>query len=356
MRAVTSSDVARHAGVSRATVSYVLSEGASAMRISKETRERVLLAAAELGYTPNRAAQSLRRMRTGVLAYVHAGAPDYFNSHLLYGIQLAAQERGFVFASFTVDSAEALQRTIGFLGGRGADGVITQEYEGLVYEALAKLAQQGLPLVTQGVSSDPGIPAVGFDLEAGGFLATSHLLELGHTRIGYIAADVPPWPSPELYPERHAGYLRAHAAAGIEPRPEWHVVASPTPDGASQAIRRLLALPHPRPTAVFVHNDWMALGALQALYEANVRVPDEMAVVGFDGLDLGEVAVPPLSTVELPCSEFGRRAVEIISELLDDRPAPPTDLLVPRLIERASSALRREEREPGEHVREPSAL
>lgn len=342
MRAITSSDVARRAGVSRATVSYVLNEVTGAIRISKETRERVLRAAADLGYTPNRAAKSLRSSRTGILAYVHAGLRSYFSMHLMTGVQLAAQERGFIFASFALGSLESLQAMVAFLGGRGADGVVTPESDGPVYDALANLARQGLPVVTMGASDDPNLPAVGFDLELGGQLATSHLIDLGHERIAHIASDVSPWPRPERYPDRHSGYLRVLANAGIEPRPEWRVAESGTPEGGARAVRRLLALPHSRPTAIFVGTDWMALGVLQELHIAGVRVPDEMAVVGFDGLDLGAVAVPPLTSVALPYEAFGRQAVASIADRLDGQLSGTSRLLQPRLIVRSSSMGHRE--------------
>jgi LacI family transcriptional regulator, repressor for deo operon, udp, cdd, tsx, nupC, and nupG len=340
VRGITSSDVARRAGVSRATVSYVLNDARSTIRISPDTRERVLRAAAELGYTPNRAAQSLRSKRTGILAYIYPGTTgtlDYFNAQLMTCVQLATQERGFIFSLFSFESPESLKRAIAFLGGHGADGVFAPEYEGPMYEAVLNLARRGLPVVTQGVSLDPAIHAVGFDLEAGGYLATSHLLGLGHERIAYIAADVPPWPRPERYTERYDGYLRAHVEAGIEPRPEWRIVEAVTREGGARAARRLVALPPPLPTAIFVHNDWMALGVLQGLHDAGVMVPDEMAVVGFDGLDLGAATIPPLTTVELPYEEFGRQAVAIIAARLDGGPVPPSHLLTPRLVERRSS-------------------
>jgi len=337
VRGVTSADVARRAGVSRATVSYVLNDAPSAIRISSETRDRVLQAVKELGYAPNRAAQNLRFQRTGILAYVHVGRLDPFSFRLMEGVQHAAQSHGFVFATFSLQSAPMFQQAIAFLGGRGADGVVTPEYEGPAYADLANLARQGLPVVTQAVSTDPAIPAIGFDLEEGGFLATSHLVELGHERIAHLGPRIQPWPWPDRYPERAAGYRRALATAGLEARPDWHIIESSSLDGGARAIRKLLALPEPRPTAVFAYNDWMALGALRALHADGVKVPDDIAVVGFDGIDIASLTFPPLTTVELPFESWGRTAMDLISSQLAGKPAPSPAFLKPSLVVRDSS-------------------
>jgi LacI family transcriptional regulator len=307
----------------------VLNDVPSAVRISQQTRERVLQAVADLGYQPNRAAQSLRSQRTGMLAYVHTGAEDHFSTQLMHATEVAAMQRGHVFASFSVGEAESLRRTIDFLNGNGADGVITPDYRGRVFDRLISSVRPGLPLVSQGETVEPYRPSVRFNVGQGGYLATRHLIDRGHRRIAYIASDLEPWPDPVTYLDRRHGYLRALEEAGIPADPAWVVAQPATPEGGAEGVRRILRLTSNRPTAVFLHNDWMALGALQALAGDGVAVPDELAIVGFDGLDIGQISYPALTSIRLPYDEFAALAVDAVTKLVED----PNADVAPRVLD-----------------------
>jgi DNA-binding LacI/PurR family transcriptional regulator len=179
------------------------------------------------------------------------------------------------------------------------------------------------------------VPVVRTDKEAGGYLATRHLIELGHRHIAHISDSGAYARHPA---ERTAGYRRALADAGSPWRPEWLVEGRNDVRGGDTCLRTLLDRPGQRPTAIFVFNDQMAIGALHALRELGVRVPEDMAVVGFDGIELGAFTAPSLTTVEQPRADMGRRAVELIFDLLEQRANVPREVTLPvRLVVRESS-------------------
>jgi DNA-binding LacI/PurR family transcriptional regulator len=172
------------------------------------------------------------------------------------------------------------------------------------------------------------------DREAGGYLATRHLLELGHRRIGHLM-DASAYARRST--ERTAGYRRALREAGIEPDPQWIVEGTNTIAGGDACVRALLQRAGPRPTAVFAFNDQMALGALHALRKLGLPVPDDMAVVGFDGIRLGAFTNPELTTVEQPGAEVGRRAVELVFARIQGELSSPRQVTLPvRLVVRES--------------------
>jgi DNA-binding LacI/PurR family transcriptional regulator len=195
--------------------------------------------------------------------------------------------------------------------------------------------RRGLVVVAlQFDGDDPHIGVIRTNREAGGYVATRHLLDLGHHAIGHLT-DASAYARRPA--ERTAGYRRAMAEAGIEVRPEWIVTGANTLAGGDASMRELLERPGPRPTAVFAFNDLMAIGALHALRTSGLRVPDDMAVVGFDGIDLGAFTTPELTTVEQPRSEVGQRAVGLVLDWLDGTPSGPTQVTLPvRLVVRES--------------------
>jgi DNA-binding LacI/PurR family transcriptional regulator len=335
LKRITSRDVARHAGVSQATVSIVLNGTNTAIRVSSATRCRVLASATSLGYVPNHAAQSLRRQRTRGITFINPSPENPYFAEVVASAQATAETAGYSIAVAAIPTREAAVQILAHLNAGTSDGVIVGSRDPRVLAALSTGIRRGLAVVALQVDSDDlQVPVVRTDRAAGGYLATRHLLDLGHRRIGHLMDDAAYARRPS---ERTAGYRRALAEAGVEVDPSWIVRGSTTAAGGDATMRALLEREGPLPTAVFAFNDQMAIGALHALRTCGLRVPEDMAVVGFDGIALGEFTTPELTTVEQPRAEVGRRAVELVFEMLDGSTSSPAHVTLPvRLVVRES--------------------
>ena len=340
-RRITSHDVAREAGVSQATVSIVLNGSPSRIRVSPATRSRVLAAAERLGYVPNHAAQSLRSRRTRSITFINPAPDNPYFAEVVAGAQAAAEEAGYSIAVAAVPTREAALHILWQLNAGTSDGVIVGSRDPAILTELRAAIGRGVAAVALQFAGDaPLVPVVRADKEAGGYMATHHLIQLGHRRIAHLMDSEPYARHPA---ERSAGYRRALAAAGITFEPAWLVAAPNSYAGGDAAIRALLERPGQRPTAAFVFNDQMAIGALHALRRRGLRVPDDMAIVGFDGIALGAFTNPELTTVEQPRPDVGRRAVELIFDLLDGRVQLPHAVTLPlRLVVRESCGASKE--------------
>jgi len=334
---VTIKDVARRAGVSIATVSYVLNESAP---ISEATRARVLAAAAELGYRPSAIARGLRAQESRIIGYSwHQLPPNHWNPILdrfLYSMANAAEAQGYHILTFTSppDSEPWLPYEELILTGR-VDGFIVSNTN-RDDKRIRYLLDNGFPFVAFGRANEEwDFPYVDVDGEAGIHQAVEHLLALGHRRIGLIA-----WPEVSLTGHyRYQGYVAALQTAGISPDPAWIARTEHTEASGRQAMRVLLSLPPDRrPTAVVALSDLMAIGAINAIYEAGLQPGRDVAIVGFDDIPTAQYLQPPLTTLRQPIAEVGRRMVNMLLRLirgeeLTERQA----LLPPTLIVRDSS-------------------
>jgi DNA-binding LacI/PurR family transcriptional regulator len=332
---ITSRDVARHAGVSQATVSIVLNGSSGPIRVSSATRSRVLAVADHLGYVPNHAAQSLRRKRTRSITFINPSPENPYFAEVVAGAQAVAEKAGYGVSVVNVPTREAAVQILAHLNAGTSDGVIVGSRDPRVLTELAPAIRRGLAVVAlQYDAEEPGVAVVRTDREVGGYLATRHLIELGHTRIAHLTDSAAYARRPT---ERSAGYRRALRQAGIELQSEWIVAGTNTVAGGDASMRELWARSERRPTAVFAFNDQVAIGALHALRTLGVRVPDDVAVVGFDGIALGAFTSPELTTIEQPRFEVGQRAVELVFEMLDGAPSSPTQVTLPvRLVVRES--------------------
>lgn len=327
--------MARHAGVSQATVSIVLNSTATAIRVSPATRSRVQAIADLLGYVPNHAAQSLRRKRTRSVTFINPSPENPHFAEVVAGAQMVAESAGYSVSVANVPTREAAVHILAQLNAGASDGVIVGSRDPRVLAELAPAIRRGLAVVAlQSDGDEPGVAVVRTDREKGGYTATRHLIELGHTRIAHIM-------DPAAYArrpaERTAGYWRALREAGIQFESDWIVRGTNTVAGGDASMRALLERGSPRPTAVFAFNDQVAIGALHALRTLGLRVPLDMAVVGFDGIELGAFTTPELTTIEQPRNDLGQRAVELLFAMLDGEPSIPTHVTLPvRLVVRES--------------------
>lgn len=322
---ITGKDVAARAGVSKQTVSNVI-HGNHA-HVKPETRRKVLEALESLNYRPNVAARYLRKGRVGIIALAIPDLVNPYYADLGNTIVATAAAYGYtVLLDHTrFDRANELQAFNG-LRPHAIDGVILDPQ---ALEMADLQAQQAVvPVVLLGESL-VGLPYdhVVIDNVAAARRATAHLIELGRRRIAVIGVDERKTTGAAVV--RVQGYKAALAEAGraVDPHllascAEWH-----RQDGA-QAMRRLLALDNP-PDAVFCLNDLLALGALSAIHEAGSRIPEDVAVVGFDDIEDGRFATPPLTTIAPDKEEIGRRAVELLIGRIDGTRTGPREKIEP---------------------------
>jgi LacI family transcriptional regulator len=300
-------DVARLAGVSRTTVSFVVN-GVTDVAISAATRAKVWAAVEQLGFHPNELARGLRSSRSTVLGLVTSAiATTPYAVGIIKGAQEAATRHGRTLLIVDTDGAgEPMLTTAAAMTRWQAAGLILATDH---HRALALTGDlTGLPptVLVNCVDADGRLPAVVPDERQGGRLATATLIEAGHTRIGLVNG-------PPDYPAsagRLAGWRDAHAAAGLAVDERLVRVGDWWQESGYAHAADLLDLPDP-PTALFCANDWMAMGAYDLLRERGLRIPADVAVVGFDNRE--EIAAhlrPALTTVALPYREMGRRAVD----------------------------------------------
>lgn len=315
---VTSHDVAKLAGVSRTTVSFVLND-VPHVQIPEETRRRVFDAAEHLGYRPDAAARSLATRQTHTLALVLYQSADRivgdaFLANVVRGLSEVAQQRGFRLLLHPFEEIGKSEAYVSLVLENRIDGLVVSGPRS-DDEQLPKLREDGFPLVLLGQLNGADIHFVDVDNTAAAHRAVSHLIQLGHTRIGLITN------APLEYTasaDRWRAYRQALTEAGL-PYDE-SIVRYGNFDAHSgyQAMEEFLALPRP-PTATFIASDEVATGALAALHEHGIAVPEEMAIVGFDDIPVARYLVPSLTTVHLPAYELGLRAADMLIRIIQGK-------------------------------------
>ncbi len=320
------------AGVSRSTVSLILNK-VPGLKFSEETRARVLQAALELGYVPDAAARTLASGRTGTVGLVVNHAEhlivDAFIPQVLYSLIKVSRERGFrtlVEAPEEVGNPDAY---INLVRAKQIDGLVVINPR-LNDEGLRQLAAEGFPLVTLGKVAGGGHSV---SHRTGVREAVQHLINLGHRRIAHITFAPVGYGSSD---RRLESYRRTLAGAGLPADPALVRHGSYSAASGFAAMCSLLA-EQPYPTALFAGNDTLALGALAALHEHGLRVPEEVAVVGYDDIPTAAYTAPPLTTVRAPATEQGRLAGEMVLNLIEGHPVgTPRVLLDTELVVRGS--------------------
>jgi LacI family transcriptional regulator len=324
-------DVAARSGVSFQTASKVLN-GRSGV-VSPSTRERILRAAAELGYVPNAMARGLVRQASVTVGVVADDFSDLAVSQFVLAAQRAAASRGHAAlissVHATIDAELAVRKLLEYR----VDGILVAAPTLEDDPGLGAALSGPLPVVSINRIHGVAVPTVGSDHAVTGTLAADHLLGLGHRNIGTVTG-----PRARQVVGRRMRGFRAALKAGGEPLSERRIVeADWTYDGGWAATHRLLDA-DPTVTAVFVHNDVMAMGALKALHERGVRLPADCSVVGCDDLSFAGYLVPPLTTVRIPFQETGERAAALLVDRIGGKPIPERNLLPVELIVRESTS------------------
>jgi LacI family transcriptional regulator len=313
-------------------VSMVLS-GTSAP-IPEETRQRISLAAAELGYAPNRFARALKTSRTMTLACIVPDITNPFYPSLIRGIQSVAEAQGYDVLAVNTDGAPERERHFLEWSRQGRVDGIVGVFWTLKATDFSTLLKDGVPVVriesTRKSSGELPLDDIFVDSRAASLSMTEYLLGRGHRQVAMIAGRGGPQGA------RVEGYKAALKAAAIEP--DVFLDDQFNEEGGWRAAQALLAR-DPRPTAIFAANDLMAIGAMQAIREAGLNIPADVAVAGFDDIGAARLVSPGLTTVAQFQGEVGARAAEVLlSRLRGDAPEAGTAQEMPfRLIERGST-------------------
>jgi DNA-binding LacI/PurR family transcriptional regulator len=308
---VSIKDIARAAGVSHSTVSRALSDSPL---VSDETKARIQRLAQEMGYSPNTLARSLVTRQTYTVGVVVTTIADPFVAEVVQGIEATAHDYNYtVILCSSGAKPEREIAAVEMLRSKRVDGVIvTSSRIGALY--LEHLERIGAPIVlinNHNEQSGRYTFTVTVDNRHGGYLATEHLVQLGHRRIAYVTA--PADHSSDL--DRMAGYRQALVAGGIEPDAALIVPGNGRAGGGERALQALMEL-NELPSAVFCYNDMTAIGLMHAARQVGLSVPRDMAVVGFDDIPFASYFYPPLTTIAQPKVEMGRLAMKMALSLM----------------------------------------
>ena len=330
-RPATIKDVAAHAGVSVATVSAVIN---SNKYVSPDLIQRVHESITALGYERNSLAQGLKKRTSQAIGLIVPDITNPFFTSLLRGVEDVANGQGYSLILGNTD--EDLQKEMSYmrlLDSKRADGLIVAVTLGN-HAYLRSWPTQRLPLVSiDRLPSELSIDAVLLDNMGGARQAVEHLITLGHKRIG-IVTGIPGITTTE---ERVTGYQQALAAYGMPFDPALIAEGNSRIDGGERAALQLLTQEAARPTALFVTNGLMVIGALQAIDLVGLRCPQDIALVGFDDFEWAAIMHPRLTTVYQPTYEIGQKAAQLLFERLEKRDSPPQVVrLQPHLIIRES--------------------
>lgn len=329
-KVVTLDDLARHAGVSKSTVSLVLR---GSLLPATATRERVLEAVKALGYVYNRGAASLRSRQTMLVGMVVGDIANPFFADMVAGAQSTLDEADRVLLLVnTRESLDAQERYIARLREHGVDGLIVSSAPGTNEAHLERIRRSGTPIAevlrrVEGSSGD----FVGIDFEGASRRATEHLLALGHRKIAFLGGNLPH----SATSERHAGFTSTLKRHGVEDG--WVIPCPVTRQAGYEAAVELLQEPQP-PTAVVAYSDRVAFGIMAAAHDRGLAIGSDLALVGFDDLEQAELSRPALTTIATEPQTVGREAGRVLIERMQDPDSPRAERLVPtRLVVRDSS-------------------
>jgi LacI family transcriptional regulator len=338
MTPTTMKRIAADLGVSITTVSKVLNNHAD---IGPATRARVLARVEELGYRPNAVARSLSLRRTNTLGVVIPDLMHSFFVEVVAGIESVASAHGYgLLLCSSTENPRKERSELEMLRSRQVDGIVIASVHGSNNsELLQRIAAHGRALVMIDRDDHPRVLChrVLTDDDLVGRMATEHLLAQGRRAIGHIAG--PPLAHAR---RRETGYITALRDAAIEPLPQWIVRGGFMDGDGYHAMQRLLKV-DPAIDAVFAANDPAAIGAMQAIWEAGLRVPEDIAVIGAGDIAHGDLLKVPLTTIGWAKEELGRRAAELLLDQIGDQIGRHEEtafqrvIIPPRLVVRESS-------------------
>jgi LacI family transcriptional regulator len=327
--APTMKDIAKKAKVSMITVSRAMNNRPD---ISRETKSRILKIARELNYTPDLLARSLVTRKTKTVAVLVPDNVDPFYAAVVQGIGDECRERGYgIFLWNTHDSADKELEYLRQAREKRTDGMLIYPVQA-DSRYIKELRRSPVPFVFLNRHADAvNVDYVINDNVHGAYLAVNHLVQKGHKHIAYICAK----PNASSGKERIAGCRKAIQEAGLPSESLELLVCEETIASCYKLVKELVAKDQ-RPSAIFVWDDRLAIGAMKAIGEANLRIPQDMAIVGYDDIESSEFLHPPLTTVHQPTHQIGETAARILLDKLESEelPKPKKTILKPELVVR----------------------
>jgi LacI family repressor for deo operon, udp, cdd, tsx, nupC, and nupG len=332
MATVGLKDIAAKAGVSIATVSHALRNPG---RVSDLTRKKVLAAASEIGYTPNKLAASLRTSRSGNIVVIIPDISDSHNSKIIKAIEVISHSRGYsVLLGDTQGSEKRAREFAAMTSSRQADGIILMSHR-LPFGTGGQALPGKLPPIVNGCefTGNEQVPTVSIDDVQAAIDATEHLLEYGHRDIAVITGDM----SSTSSKNRLKGFKIAMSRAGLKAREDHIAYGAYTLHNGETATHELL-LRKDRPGAIFCFSDEIALGCMFALRKNGFSVPGDISVMGFDNVPFARYCAPPLTTIGQPTEEIGARCATILLDLIEGKePDKYLNILPHELLVREST-------------------
>lgn len=328
----TIKDVARAANCSTATVSRAL---ANPEKVSDATRQRVAQAVAEVGYSLNAAARNLRRSESRTIVVILPDIANPFFSEVISGLESVAHQAGYqVLLGDAGHNPERVKSYFNLVPSNQADGILLLTTEVPMALVKERQADSGFPLVVACEYFDNlSLPTIHIDNEQAANRATEYLISLGHRAIATLSG---PGGNP-ICKDRLSGYRRGLASAGIEVQPDWILEGDFSFHSGYEQGRILLQRDRQRPSAIFCQNDEMAIGVLKAARDLDIRVPEQLSVIGFDDIGFSQYCEPELTTVHQPRQAIGRTAMRLLLDILKDRNVPFDQTLKTQLIVRGST-------------------
>lgn len=326
-------DVARQAGVSTATVSRVIS---GKPYVSEAVRQRVLETIAKLDYRPSRVARSLRVQRSSIIGLIISDIQNPFFTSVVRAVEDVAQQRGY--SVILCNSDEDVEKELTYI-----ELMLAEQVSGMIVSPTAssnEVYQRLVELHVPVVAIDRRVEGVPMDMVVGDNVkaacaVVSHLIENGYRRIGAVLGT----PDASTGAERYQGYVEALARHGLPLLPELVRSGPPRNQNGYELTLELLAQTPP-PDAIFTGNNLLTIGALRAIYERNLRIPDDIAVAGFDEMDWMFLVKPALTVVMQPTYEMGRRAAELLLERIANPERPPQAVVLQPTIKVRESSRR----------------
>ncbi|WP_050183260.1 LacI family DNA-binding transcriptional regulator [Domibacillus robiginosus] len=303
-------DVAKRAGLSKTTVSRVIN---NQDYVSEENRALVLQAMKELDYHPNPAARRLRGQLTMTIGVLVPSFTDPFFASLTAAIEQTAYENGY--KTMICQSSGSKEKEISFLNllkTKQADGMIITAMEN-DWNDIQPFTKHGPIVLCDEYIQEPSVPVIKFDQSNGTYLGIQHLIQTGHHKIGYCTGAL--FAERGKDKERNQGYQKAMAEAGLSINPAWIFVDRYTAEDGKQLLTHMMDM-EDRPTGIFTGSDEVAAGILEQANELGIRIPEEMAVIGFGDRPFAEWSHPKLTTIRQPMESMGQKAAQFIIDSL----------------------------------------
>ncbi|WP_064609127.1 substrate-binding domain-containing protein [Photobacterium sp. J15] len=327
----TIKDVAKRAGVSTSTVSHVLNK---TRFVSEDISVRVMAAVEELNYAPSALARSLKVNHTRTFGMLVTTSTNPFFGEVVKGVERRCYEQGYnLILCNTEGDVERMRSNLDTLLQKRVDGLLLMcsEVEGRDFDLFTR--HQPVPTVVMdwgpiGFPSDK----IQDNSHHGGYLATRHLIEKGHTKIGCLTGPLDKLPAQQ----RLSGFAQAMEEAGLEINKQWIVSGSFECEGGEQAFNEIYER-GPLPTALFVCNDMMAMGVINTAHKKGLSVPDDISIIGYDDIKLAKYITPSLTTIHQPKHRLGQQAVDTLLDKIQNKRASNRVIqLEPTLVERDS--------------------